>query len=153
MAVTPFRLSVGRKRVTSAVVPGEAGYIRSINAQLTQLQRNLAKFVEHIEGQTPEILVEALRPTFEKSKRYTPKDTGRLVQSGYLEVRDRAQGPVVEMGYGRGGDPPYTVFVHERLDLKHKSPTRAKFLQEALQEDAGKIQENLQKLTAKAAGL
>ena len=153
MAVRPFRLSVGRKRVTKVVTPAEASYIRNINAQLKQIEQNFADFVEHIDEQTPEILDSALRPTFEKSQRYTPRLTGALVRSGYLETVKTSQGAVAELGYGRGGNPPYTVFVHERLELKHKAPTRAKFLQSALQEDAGRIEKRIVDLTTRAAGL
>lgn len=151
--VRPFRLSVGRVRTTSAIGSTEAANIRSVRTQMRTIEKNFQKFVQHMGNVLPEVLVEALQPTFEKSQRYVPEDTSRLKKSGYLEVRQRAEGAVAEMGYGRGGNPPYTVFVHERMELKHKSPTRAKFLQAAIQEDSSAIAQRIQDLTAKAGGV
>lgn len=103
------------------------------------LENDLVGILDQFEDATPEIIVEALEPTFEKSKVYCPKDTGELVASGYLEIVRKGQSPYVEMGYGKGGKPRYAPYVHEMLNLKHAAPTRAKWLQHAVQEDLGVI--------------
>ena len=125
---TPFRAKVGGR-----VRGGDA------TRQMAGVVNNYRRLVRHIEETTPEILLEALEPTFKKSKEYCPKDTGALVESGYLEVRELRKKPTVEIGYGFGGNPSYTVAVHENLEWRHKSPTRAKWLQAALEEDANAI--------------
>lgn len=76
----------------------------------------------------------ALGPTLTLAKRYCPKDTKALVNSGYLEITSRGAGGTVEIGFGKGGVPHYALIVHEMLEYKHKAPTRAKFLQIAMQE-------------------
>lgn len=98
------------------------------------------KLVRGLEDVTPEIMLAALEPTFEKSQEYCPKDTGKLVESGYLQITQFRGKPRVEIGYGLGGDPAYAAAVHENLEWRHKAPTRAKWLQVALEEDAGEIQ-------------
>jgi hypothetical protein len=88
--------------------------------------------------ESPKILLEAMEPTFGKSKVYCPKDTKALVNSGYLEARETKNGAEVAIGYARGGTPFYAVYVHE-VPRFHKDPTRWKWLQFALQEDADDI--------------
>lgn len=103
------------------------------------------EFVRRVLAVGPRATKIALMPTFAKSKIYCPKKTGALVFSGYLEIVGRMAHvfggitPVVEMGYGKGNYPPYTMIVHETLEYYHKPPTRAKWLQVALQEDQSKI--------------
>lgn len=129
--------------MTKVVSPHQAGYIRAIRQQFENIEAILMAYVDHMNEQAGEIMLEALRPTFEKSQTYVPVKTGRLKRSGFLELRSGSRGPVVTMGYGKNNDPPYTAIVHERLDLWHKPPTRAKFLQSALEEDFGQIQKRL----------
>lgn len=130
----PLRVRVGRARVTRVVSPAEASYIRSINAEMRQIVRNMTTVVKSFDKVTPEILENALTPTFNLSQRLVPMATGRLKRSGYLESGVRNGISWVEIGYGKGGNPPYTVFVHEKQEIRHAPPTRAKFMQAALQE-------------------
>lgn len=106
--------------------------------------RNYERLVKHLTGATPQVLLNALGPTFELSQEYCPKDTGNLVESGYLEVTVSRGAPRVEMGYGKGGKPKYAVRVHENLEWRHKRPTRAKWLQAALEEDSGELPRRLE---------
>lgn len=138
-----FRSRVGTQRITSGTRASQAEFTRSLRENMRQIEKNLKLFIDSVERMTPEILYEALRPTFDKSQRYCPKDTGDLRRSGYLEVKQTARGGMVEIGYGRGGQPFYAVYVHERTDISHKSPTRAKFLQSALEEDEPEIQKRI----------
>lgn len=126
MAVRPFRAHVSGSRT-------------SASRGMANVLKNYERLIGNIEEATPEILYEALEPTFKKSQDYCPKDTGELVESGYLEIVTFRKQPRVEIGYGKGGEPEYAVRVHENTEWRHKSPTRAKWLQAALEEDAQAI--------------
>ena len=104
-------------------------------------------------AQSGEVLREALRPTFEKSQRYCPYLTGALRRSGYLEVRRQGvfRGYVAELGYGRGGIPPYAIIVHE-VPVYHRPPERWKWLQAAITEDAAQIRQLLTNGVRSASG-
>lgn len=63
------------------------------------------------------------------SKQIVPVDTGNLRNTGHVAPPDFLQSSVsVEMGYG-GPAAPYAIYVHERLDLRHKAGQYAKFLE------------------------
>lgn len=130
--------SVGR-RSTSSGSPHSAN-ANSARQGFQGVMKNFEKLLTHLHNNGAQVLYEALEPTFEKSQEYCPKDTGALLESGYLVITDFRGIPTVEMGYGRGGEPDYAVTVHENLEWRHKSPTRAKWLQVAIDEDAQAIQ-------------
>lgn len=138
-----FNANIGTKRLSSKMTFSQAEYTRSARSDMQRIINNYRKLVAHIEDVTPEILYSALQPTFQLSKVYCPEDTGRMVASGYLEITQFRGVPTVEIGYGRGSEPPYTAAVHENMEWKHKSPTRAKWLQHALGEDASAIQDRI----------
>jgi hypothetical protein len=144
MAITPINVQVGLTRVSAPLYASEPGYVSSINAQMKVIQNNLAKVLSAIEGATPEIMLEAVRPTFLKSQSYCPLDKGPLRASGYCEIRQWRGQPRVEVGYAKGGKPRYAVFVHEKVQDRHAPPTRAKFLEAALNEDLGAIRGRLE---------
>lgn len=127
-----LNLSVGRVRVTRATHPSEAGYVVSIRNQMKLLQANLLKVIDHVNAVTPEALVFGLQPIFDESQRLVPVDKGPLKASGFIETRKTAHGAQAAMGYGRYGRVGYAAFVHERLDIRHRSPTQAKFLETAI---------------------
>lgn len=129
---TPLQLNVGRQRITSVVSPAEAGYVRAIRTQMANIMANMQKIVDHVENVSAEALVYGLKPIFDESQRIVPVDTGRLKRSGFVETRRTARGTAAAIGYGRYGRPTYAAFVHERLDLRHASPTSAKFLELAV---------------------
>lgn len=137
-----FNANIGRKRiVTVGALDRRDTY--SARNDMRGIIRNYRNFIKQVESVLPEVLLEALEPTFQKSIEYCPKDTGRMVKSGYLEITSFRGTPRVEIGYGLGGEPPYTAKQHENLEYRHKSPTRAKWLQVALEEDAGEIQRRI----------
>lgn len=113
---------------------------KDARASMAAVLANYNKFVRHVENVTPEILYAALEPTFQKSQEYCPTDTGAMKGSGYLEITAERGKPSVQIGYGFGGHPEYTATVHENLEYNHKAPTRAKWLQVALEEDEHQIQ-------------
>ena len=130
-----LNLRLGLERVSKAVYASEPDFVRQMNAQVKALRDDLDYILQQFEGITPEITKEALQPTFEKSQKYVPKDTMELHDSGYLEIVSFRGNPKLEMGYAKGGSPRYAAYVHEMTENKHESPTRAKFLESAINED------------------
>lgn len=127
-------------------VKAQIGSVRKgkdASASMRGIIQNYTKLIRHIESVTPEVLLEALQPTFEKSQEYCPVDTGALKESGYLEIVEYRTRPTVQIGYGFGGIPPYTPQVHENMEWNHEPPTRAKWLQVALEEDSNAIEERI----------
>lgn len=136
MAVAPFRpvlTTIGGTSKGSAAA-----------ASFRQIEENFKQWTLHLSGQSGEVLRAALMPTLAKAVGYCPIKTGALRSSAYLEVqRTGLFGAYqAEIGFGRNGEPHYAILVHE-IDTYHKPPTRWKFLQAALEEDASEIQNRL----------
>ena len=138
-----IRARVGRQAIRSTLDPSTAQYTRQIQQQIKEIEDALSEFADAVDDQAPEIIENALRPTFALSQKYTPGDTGKLKRSGFLDVHTHGKKTTATIGYGKGGKPPYAVLVHELTELKHADPTRAKFLQSALEEDFHQIQKRL----------
>lgn len=135
-----------RRRVAGIIGRQNGGRADQVgHALANELIAILDQFVDASE----EIMLEAMRPTFEKSQTYCPVESGRLKKTGYLEVVPFRGKPRVEIGYGKGQNPRnrigrnYTAYVHEMIDLKHQPPTRAKWLQAAVMEDLELIHRRL----------
>lgn len=126
------RFPVGRVRIDRFVSSAEAGATRDARASMDRVAKNLKRVIAAIENASPAGLAYALEPIYETSQELVPVDTGKLKRSGYIDARKTGRGIVAEVGYGKGGNPHYTAFVHERLDIYHKPPTQAKFLEEAV---------------------
>ena len=149
----PLRARVGRHRVPAADIFSEGNYTRAVREEMRAIENEFARFTKFIETVSPDILFETLEPTFKKSQEYCPVKTEALKMSGYLEKRKFRGNVVVEVGYAKGGKPPYAPIVHERIDYYHAPPTRAKFLQAALEEDAAEIQDRIVTLYEDVTGL
>lgn len=116
---------------------------RDANKQFASVLKNMREFIRTVQNDTPEIMLDALQPTFDLSQVYVPKDTGELKDSGYLAVTGRGRKPRVEIGYGKYGSPSYAVLQHENLEFRHEAPTRSKYLAAAVDETAGQIRTRL----------
>ena len=128
------RVSIGSRRITSGTRGSVAGATRDIRAQFKGIETRLRETISNIKDATPDAVRHGLQPIFDKSQEYVPVDTMELKNSGYLEVRESSHKVEAEIGYARGGHPHYAVIVHEDPDLQHKSPTRSKFLEQAINE-------------------
>lgn len=126
-------------QAANAVDIASARYADVMKIQCKQVSDMLNAVIADIKRVTPDILFEALEPTFELSQTYVPVDTGKLKESGFLEKQTFTGGARVVMGYGREGFPAYATLVHERVDIPHKAPTRSKFLLAAIEETAGDV--------------
>lgn len=152
--VVPFRARVGRARAVSSRGGISPSYEADVRRQMNAIIKEYARWIEHMKHQGPEVLLEALEPTFKKARDvYTPIMSGDLRASGYLESGRSGSSSFVVIGFGRGGSPSYAALVHERTDFFHKSPTRSKFLQAALEEDNAAIQARIAAGYKVAAGL
>jgi hypothetical protein len=136
MSIT-FRASLGK------VLPDSRFASINPSAQFRQIVKNYKEVIADLEDMTPNIIFEALEPTFDLSMQYCPIDTGALRASGYLRTTERGNSPRVEIGYGEGGEPEYTVSVHENLEWRHWRGTRAKWLQAALEETEKQIEDRI----------
>lgn len=102
----------------------------------------------------PSVMVAALEPTLQLSQVYVPVDTGELKESGYLEEVRRGKGSArAEIGYGKNGQAPYALYVHEMTDIPHKAPTSAKYLERAIDEDYFAILNRIVKGVKESTGL
>lgn len=153
MAVKRFRTKsfMGKQRFLREDETAESALNQQFQESMGEIIGALEEFVDHMEGVSADILVEALEPTLGKSIEYCPKDTGDLVNSAYLEAESFRGGARAEIGYGRGGNPSYTIYVHE-MPFNHEAPTRSKFLQAALDEDYYQIIGSIPTLVREAAG-
>ena len=133
---TPFRFKadIGPQRLVVEDMSAMNGATRNARASMESVVNQLRSFVKSIEDITPEALVEAMGAIKEKADYYCPVNTGELKASGYLEITSYGIQPQVEIGYGRGGEPDYAPIVHEDMQATHKSPTRAKWLESAINE-------------------
>lgn len=133
------RVTVGRQRAGGRISPFEAGYRADIQAQTKVIQDAIRSAIKGIEDVTPEAMIFGLQPAFDESQILVPVDTGVLKASGFLKAAKTPTGISVAMGYGLGGRPPYAAHVHERLDIPHKAPTQAKFLEAAANKHINKF--------------
>jgi len=137
-----FRAHVGSGTRKST---GSSPYAMAQQARkdFAQISKNWSNMVLQIKARAPEIMVYALKPTFDLSQKYVPKKTHALQNSGYIEITDVGNRPRVEVGYGKGGVPPYAAIVHEKIEYKHQHPTRSKFLQAAMEQTVGEVRNRL----------
>lgn len=148
-----LQLSVGRKQFRGSFAGGSEQALRQqFNASMQEVLENMQRVIDFTEGALPEIVVDVLKPTFEKSQLLCPVRSGALKDSGYLEARQLSSGRTeAEMGYGRGGDPDYAIYVHE-MPIWHNPPTTDKFLQKPVDEDYPTFAPRLAEAVRRAVG-
>lgn len=149
----PIRLGVGNRNIRITAKGSAAELGRQMNAAFSTLAKDLAWYFRQIEDALPEDMMAAMGPTMQLADVYCPKDSGDMVNSGYLAVEKFRNNVRVEAGYGRGGFPWYTVYVHEMTLNKHQEPTRAKWFQQAIDEDYYAIIQRLTDNVAARSGL
>lgn len=153
MTAIAFRPRVGLASIGKGVDSTHADFTRSVREQMQGVIKEYTRFVEHLDEQGPDILRDALEPTFQMSQDIVPHKTGTLKNSGYLETDHTRGRTVVEMGYARGGNPDYAVIVHEDPDKFHPEPTQYKFLQQPLEQDMDNVQRRIFLGYRRASGL
>jgi hypothetical protein len=124
----PGRVSEGSKAFYKKQAIGTA------RASMQNVTRQYEKFVRHLQGVTPDIVRNALEPVFDKSQVYVPVDKGYLKESGQLNVETEGGQVIGTITYG-DARAWYAALVHEYVWLNHEPPTRAKYLQSAMEEE------------------
>lgn len=128
------------------------GALKSARASMQDVVQNYAKLVRHLKGITPDALRNALDPVFLKSQIYVPVSTGTLKETGQIRVEgvgDTLEGSIT-YGDARAW---YAAIVHEYVWLNHESPTRAKYLQAAMEEELDSFMVSLTVDYATALGM
>lgn len=140
----PIKIAVGKQNIRVNVTGPAAFYGRSLASAFQEIAQDLKLFTDQLQDFLPNDLAYAMQPTFELSQEYCPVGkTGNLKGSGYLEAEAFRDGTRVEVGYGKNGFPDYAIFVHERVDAQHTPPTKAKFLEDAINEDFFNLQDRI----------
>lgn len=103
-------------------------------ASMQDIVRKYQQVLRHMHGVTPEILRQVMQPVFAKTQKYVPVDTSNLKSTGRLTIGVTRGRPSAVISYG-GPGARYAAIVHERLDVRHKSPTRAKYISSAMEEE------------------
>jgi len=133
-----FTANLGQ-RLPGRTRQGSHAYFRkqatvSARGSMAGIVRRYELLIRNLESATPDIVRNALEPVFQKALEYVPKKTGALAASGKLEVTGT---PGDVEGTITFGDAKswYAALVHEYVWLNHEPPTRAKYLQAALEEE------------------
>jgi hypothetical protein len=134
-------------RLPGRVREGSQAYFRksatlSARADMADIVKKYEMLIRHLGNVTPDILENALIPVFDKSQEYVPVKTGLLKESGVLEVSDEGGQPQAEIIYGNA-EAWYAALVHEYVWLNHEPPTRAKYLQSAMEEELDSVMSSL----------
>lgn len=96
--------------------------------------------VPAVEGAALDVLLDI----FEESQQQVPVRYGVLKGSGHVIVpQGGPNGFEAGIAYG-GAASSYAFFVHERLDLHHNPPTKAKFLEDPWNEKIGELPRRIQ---------
>jgi hypothetical protein len=154
--VVRFKAAIGASSRTKAVRANGGSslkYARAAESSMAKIRKEYERWVKHIQDQNVDVLTESLQPTLELAKVYTPYEFGDLRNSGYVETRRQGTRATSEIGFGKAGHPSYATYVHERVDIKHEAPTRSKFLEAALNEDAGALKLRILAKLREASGV
>jgi len=131
---------VGGQRISPKTFPEVAQGINDVRQSMAGIVRAFENLVNELEGLTTEAVFENAYRVYARSIHYVPKDTGKLVNSAYIEVAPPSPGRVnAVVGYAKGNDPNYATIVHEDLTKRHASPTRAKFLTTAIMDEVNNM--------------
>lgn len=137
---TPIKAGFDFKRLPGRTRPGSFASFRrgstlDARADMANIIANYKTLMAQLKSVTPDAMLSAMQPVFDKSQEYVPRKTGALAESGILEVgTDNSGRPTVKIQYG-DSSAPYAALVHEMVWLNHESPTRAKYLQSAMEEE------------------
>lgn len=94
------------------------------------MKRALRRFGEHAPAVVGQALYAEANGIMAASQPLVPVETGALRSSGHVQLPVQQGAKVtVTMGYG-GAAASYAKIVHEKLSVRHASPTRAKYLEE-----------------------
>lgn len=142
----PFQANVGYVRLPSRTSEGSRAnynkaFTRSARESMAQIIKEISGIFAREKAALPATLEAVLEPTLGLSMVYCPVKTGKLIESAEIKSGFKDGRAFAAINYGGGKQVHYAAIVHERTDLNHVFPTRAKFLQAALEEDVGNFKE------------
>ena len=111
----------------------------NVRRELKVFNQVMSEIIRRYKGASIDACLVAMRPIYDESQRLVPVLTRALRLSGYMQVTASPTGSgrrVVEVGYAPRGNPEYAVTVHEATHYQHEPPTQAKFLEQAIQNNA-----------------
>lgn len=147
------RLVMGKTTVGKTIWASEPAFIQQANSAMRALQKEIMSALKQFEDVTPEILLSVMQPIFEESQVLVPVSTGDLKNSGYVELTSFRGTPTVEIGYAKGGNPWYAMYIHEMINIPHKPPTQAKFLEKPVNDHLSTLQDDIANAYKKFSGL
>jgi len=100
-------------------------------AAFALLSQDLEKFIKSIKGTTFDAVKEMTQVVLDDSQERVPVRFGDLKRSGFRSTFSDGKKIIGVVGYAKGDDPPYAVFVHEDLEAKHPNGEN-KFLEKAV---------------------
>jgi hypothetical protein len=124
----------------------------SARESMATVVRNYERIIKQLHSVTPDAVRNALEPVFNKSLEYVPYKSGRLSESAILEVEGSPGNIRGSITYGNH-EAWYAALVHEYVWLNHNPPTRAKYLQSALEEEMDSFLTSLAVDYASALGM
>ena len=102
-----------------------------------EILKRFKKIPDQMGKRVEEGLLAASNYLLRKSKQQVPIDTSNLKASGRVDPVKRKKGYV--SAYAVHYTAAYAIFVHERLELKHRPPTKAKFLEDPAKNERGNM--------------
>lgn len=133
-----YKKSPSKAFVATHMMYEDVSLMKDAKQAMASILKQVNNMINLLEGPVTEAAIEAaLQPTFDLSQIFCPIDSGVLKESGYLIVETSGGKTTGEIGYSPLNEPPYGVYVHERTDLHHVFPTRAKWLEAAMNQDSG----------------
>lgn len=143
------RVSVGARRISENRNPQEY----DAQKEFRKIEREVQNFIGHVQANMGGVLLDGLERILDYSKELCPKDTGALVESGYVATAKVSKNLIAaEVGYAKDGFPDYALIVHEDLTKHHEEPTQAKFLEDAIYDNLDDLGSFIQMATKDMAG-
>jgi len=116
---------------------------------VTEFKRNLKTLRRDLIEGTKRGIHQATLDALQDAEPTVPIDEGDLRKSKYSDP-PQVNGSTVENTFGY--DVPYALPVHERMDVYHKPPTRAKFMEITLNANRDKYEAIVNKFVNEALG-
>ncbi len=137
------------RRLGGGVNWGSNAFYRKVATQdarlaMADIIKKYSQFLDKLKAATPEIVHNALKPTFKRAQYYVPEKTGALWESGKLTYGVNDSGRAFASITFGNDEAWYAALVHEFVWQQHEAPTRSKYLQAAMEENIDGIMKSLQ---------
>lgn len=153
MAGLEIKLVIGHERLPRGAGATQKAFTQSTRRSLKSVVDNFRSAINQLEDNSVANVHRAIMPTFGLSQVYCPIKTGKLLDSGKVEVHYAKKHRIrAKISYGGNGSVPYAAIVHEDVTKYHEPPTRSKFLQAAIEETYKEVWETFTQYTKQLIG-